>query len=293
MQIYDDKLELPKKDLDLINARYFLAFIKITIVRNPHSPRNNIALLPNLGMKRRFRLARPPLQLGQFIDQEYSCSLRLSTGLHNPRALRILAVLLDKHVVIGRQDERYRDKVQIEVLWPSRNVDLGLFRERVPITLEVFAVAFDVFDEQIFPRELVVVGEVVDQLVVVHPVAAVHAEDVTTRSGASPVKVPIVVGGNLHPAALLEVADQHRLVQIRTEAYLHPFVTCSDSWVEKRDLRGVIQGGSRLPRRIFLNLVPLEVVIYNVVRARPVAHNRSTLFETRWLNEPPEIGQTK
>lgn len=54
-----------------------------------------------------------------------------------------------------------------------------------------------------------------------HPIARVDAEDISACLRARPVKVPVVVGRHLSPAALLKVIDQHRLVHIGAEANLH------------------------------------------------------------------------
>ena len=48
-------------------------------------------------------LSGPALQLGQVVDQEDALPLRLVAGLHDPCALRALAVLLHKHVVVWRK----------------------------------------------------------------------------------------------------------------------------------------------------------------------------------------------
>jgi hypothetical protein len=62
------------------------------------------------------------------------------------------------------------------------------------------------------------------QLVIVHPVARVDAKNIPARLRASPVKIPVVVGRHLHPAALLKVVQQHRLVHVGAEANLQPRV---------------------------------------------------------------------
>lgn len=54
---------------------------------------------------------RPLLDLGQFVDEEDAFALSLSTGLHDPRAGRVLAEFLHEEVIVGGEHERHRDKI--------------------------------------------------------------------------------------------------------------------------------------------------------------------------------------
>lgn len=53
----------------------------------------------------------PLLDLGQFVDEEDAFALSLATGLHDPRAGWVLAELLHKEVIIGREHECHRNKI--------------------------------------------------------------------------------------------------------------------------------------------------------------------------------------
>lgn len=53
----------------------------------------------------------PPLDLGQFVDEEDAFALSFPAGLHDPGAGRVLAVLLHEEIVVGGEHERHRDKI--------------------------------------------------------------------------------------------------------------------------------------------------------------------------------------
>lgn len=133
----------------------------------------------------------PLLDLGQLVDEEDAFALSLSTGLHDPRAGRVLAELLHKEVIVGGEHERHGDKICtkhtsqavtqhskacVSLLRFPRQPDgftqinifpvLVLLRQRTTLLLQLLAVALDILDHQVFPGQLVVVGEVVDHLVV-------------------------------------------------------------------------------------------------------------------------------
>lgn len=55
----------------------------------------------------------PLFDLGQFVDEEDALALGFPAGLHDPGAGRILAKLLNKQVIIGREHECDRDKICI------------------------------------------------------------------------------------------------------------------------------------------------------------------------------------
>lgn len=57
-----------------------------------------------------------------------------------------------------------------------------------------------------------------------HSIARIDAENVSACLCASPIEIPVIVGSDLHPSALLEVVQQHRLVHVRAEANLHSLV---------------------------------------------------------------------
>lgn len=53
----------------------------------------------------------PFFDLGQFVDEEDAFALSLPAGFHDPRAGRVLSVLLHKEIIIGREHERHGDKI--------------------------------------------------------------------------------------------------------------------------------------------------------------------------------------
>lgn len=116
---------------------------------------DDITFLAHLRMEG-LRLPRPLFQLRQLIDQEDSSALRLSTRLHYPRALWILAVLLHKHVVVRGQDECDRNKVQMKVLI------VDFLRQRISISFQVLSVSLDILYKKVLARQFVVIGKVVD-----------------------------------------------------------------------------------------------------------------------------------
>jgi hypothetical protein len=214
-------------------------------------PRNDVALLADLRMERRLGLSRPLLQLRQLVDQKYPGALRLTARLHNPRAERILAVLLDEHVIVSGQHEGDGYKVQVQVLGNTRRIGLHLLGQRVAVSLQILAVSFDVLHQQILAGQLVMVGKVIDDpamemviacvclsiapsfilLIIVHSIATVDAEDVAARLCARPIEIPVLVGGHLQPAALLKVVHQHRLVQVGAKVDPHTVMAGGDSTV--------------------------------------------------------------
>lgn len=70
------------------------------IKQNQCSPGYYVRLLRQIRVERVLRLAGPFLQFAQLVDEEYPGTLRFPAGLHDPRALRRLPVLLHEHVVI-------------------------------------------------------------------------------------------------------------------------------------------------------------------------------------------------
>lgn len=52
-------------------------------------------------------------------------------------------------------------------------------------------------------------------LIVVHAISIVHAENTATRVHAGPKEIPVILGIDGRPVALLEVIHQHRLLQVR------------------------------------------------------------------------------
>ena len=139
--------------------------------------RYHVGLLHQVGVEDGLAFSGPFLQFGKFVDEKYSGSLGLPARLHDPGGVGVLPVLLHEHVVVGGEDEGGGDEVQVEV------ATLGTFlRQRVPLPLQISPVALDVLHHGVLPGELVVVGEMVDQLEVVHPVAGVHGEQVPDSS---------------------------------------------------------------------------------------------------------------
>ena len=134
---------------------------------------DDVGLLHQVRVEHSLALPRPLLQLGQLVDEEDARALRLPARLHDPGGVGVLAVLLHKHVVVRGQDEGRGDEVQIQV------ATLGaLLGQGVALPLEVAAVPLDVLHHGVLPRQLVVVGEMVDQLKVIHSVARVNREKV-------------------------------------------------------------------------------------------------------------------
>lgn len=88
------------------------------------------------------------------------------------------------------------------------------FRQQTAVTLQILAIPFDILHQQIFARQLIAIGKMIDHLVVVHAIAIVNAENTATRIHAGPKEVPVLFGVHLGPVAFLEVIHQHRFVQI-------------------------------------------------------------------------------
>lgn len=127
--------------------------------------RYHVGLLADLRRKSIARLARPFLQLRQLVDQKDAGALRFAARLHDPRGQRILAILLDKHIVVGGQNERGGHEVKVQVLAADGAAGAGivsLLGQLAAVALQVLAVTLDVFDQQILARQLVAVWKVVD-----------------------------------------------------------------------------------------------------------------------------------
>lgn len=81
--------------------------------RDPSLLRDHVTLFGELLLKGTLRLARPPFQLRQFVDEEDSRTLGPSARFHDPGALRRLSVLLDEHVVVSGEYKSHRNKIQM------------------------------------------------------------------------------------------------------------------------------------------------------------------------------------
>lgn len=83
--------------------------------------------------------------------------------------------------------------------------------------LELLLDALEVFHEEIFPRELVVVLEMVDSLMVLERREGV--EMLADPAHICPVEIPLKLALGLHPVALARHHIQHRVAQRRPEAH--------------------------------------------------------------------------
>mmetsp|Transcript_25006 Transcript_25006/g.63425 ORF Transcript_25006/g.63425 Transcript_25006/m.63425 type:complete len:211 (-) Transcript_25006:8-640(-) len=172
----------------------------------------------------------PPLDLRQLVDDEDALALRFGGGFHYPHLSGVLAELLHKQRVVGGQQECGGQEVKVDALVGQLRCDeaggcaldparlareLGLGVQ----LLHLLAVPLDVLHHQVLASQLVVVGEVVDQLVVAQPVARLGVEELSHRVHARPIKVPVaLVGAAADPAAPLKVLKQDRLFEVGLEA---------------------------------------------------------------------------
>ena len=84
--------------------------------------------------------------------------------------------------------------------------------------LQLFPVPLEVLDHEVLARQLVVVGEVVEHLVVGEPHVVLWVENLLDRVRARPIEVPLSVVDAPWPAAPLEVAQEHALLMVDAPA---------------------------------------------------------------------------
>uniref|UniRef100_A0A480HXA7 Putative tubulin polyglutamylase TTLL1 isoform X3 n=1 Tax=Sus scrofa TaxID=9823 RepID=A0A480HXA7_PIG len=172
--------------------------------------RDHVGLLGRLRHERRgFAVPGPLFDLRELVDQKDTLALGSATRFHDPGAGGAFPELLHKQVVVGGQHVGDRDKVQVEV-FPT----FVLLRQGAPFLLQLLPVPLDVLHHQILPRQLIVVWEMVDDLVVREPIASFHTENIADGLHAHPVEIPVLALRHLHPSSLLEVVDQHRLLDV-------------------------------------------------------------------------------
>lgn len=61
-------------------------------------------------------------------------------------------------------------------------------------------------------------------LIIVHSIARIDAENISTRLRACPIKVPVIISRHLNPSALLKVIQQYRFVHVGAKANFHPLI---------------------------------------------------------------------
>lgn len=126
-------------------------------------PRYHVALFARLNLRIEgiaTSISRPFPQFGQFVDEENAGALWFAARFHDPRRLRVLAILFDEHVVIGRQHERRRNEIQVQI--PQSSSHLRFLCQRAAVAFQILAVPFDILHQQIFARQFIVIGEVID-----------------------------------------------------------------------------------------------------------------------------------
>ena len=94
----------------------------------------------------------------QFVDKEDALSLRLGGRFHNPHNVSISAKLFNENGIVTGEDVSVGDDIHIDVV--SLFI---LFSNRVILFLHILAISLDVLAHQIFPCQLVMVREVVQQ----------------------------------------------------------------------------------------------------------------------------------
>lgn len=57
-----------------------------------------------------------------------------------------------------------------------------------------------------------------------HSVTRINAENVPARLSASPVKVPVIISGNLNPSTLLKIIQQNWFIHVGAKADFHSLI---------------------------------------------------------------------
>ena len=166
-------------------------------------------LLALLRVERQLAAVGPLLDLPQLVDEEDAGALRPRGRFHNPGGSRVLfELLLEYHIVVWKAIG-HRHDVQIDLV-----AVLVTLSDRIVLLLHVLSEALEILDHQVLAGQLKMVGEVVQQLHIVHSKATVRIEYVLDGPRQSPVDVPLLVVLLWHPAALLEVLCDARLVEV-------------------------------------------------------------------------------
>ena len=131
-------------------------------------------------LDRTWPLSRVPLaNLAELVDEEDAFPLRPRGGLEYPSGVGLAPVLLREQGIVARKNESGGHEVQ------DGRVS--------PLPLKLLPVPLHVLHHQVLPRDLVVVREVVDKLVVPEPHVAVRAKHLLSTVHARPVDVPVVL----------------------------------------------------------------------------------------------------
>ena len=166
-------------------------------------------LLALLSVERQLAAVGPLFDLPQLVDEEDAGALRPRGRFHNPGCSRVLfELLLEYHIVVWKAI-CHRHDVQIDLV--AVLVTLG---DRIVLLLHVLSEALEILDHQVLAGQLKMVGEVVQQLHIVHSKTTVRIEYVLDGPRQSPVNVPLLVVLLGDPAALLEVLCNGRLVEV-------------------------------------------------------------------------------
>lgn len=164
-------------------------------------------LLALLRVERQLAAVGPLLDLPQLVDEEDAGTLRPRGRFHNPGGGWVLFELLLENYIVVWEAISHRNDVQIDLV--AVLVTLG---DRIVLLLHVLSEALEILDHQVLAGQLKMVGEVVQQLHIVHSKVVFRVEYVLDGPRQSPVDVPLLITLLRDPAALLEVLGDCSLV---------------------------------------------------------------------------------
>ena len=126
--------------------------------------------------------------------------MRSRRRFHDPSGVRISPELLHKDYVVAGQNVSHRHDVKVDQV-----AVLVTLRNRIVCFLHIFAKALDVLHHAILSGQFKVVGVMIEQLRLAHPVAVGRVEHVLDGPGQRPVDVPLLAVSAGGPTTLLKI----------------------------------------------------------------------------------------
>ena len=126
--------------------------------------------------------------------------MRSRRRFHDPGGVRISPEFLHKDYVVAGQNVSHRHDVKVDQV-----AVLVTLRDRIVRLLHILAEALDVLHHTILSGQLKVVGVMIEQLRLAHPVAVGRVEHIFDGPGQRPVDVPLLAVSAGDPTTLLEI----------------------------------------------------------------------------------------